>query len=75
MLQVGGEGEQAEEGAEHIFPFGDPGDRFDVQGVHGEQRGNERTGSQPAGRLPQAAKHQQAVQRMQQHIGEVIPAG
>ncbi len=35
--------QQTEERAQHIFPFGDPRDRFDVQRMEGKECSDERT--------------------------------
>ncbi len=39
---VGREGEHEKQPAEHVAPFGDPGDRLDAQGMQGEQGRHQR---------------------------------
>ena len=66
---------QAKKCAQDVFALGDPGHRFDVQGVEGEQSRNERALALISRRFQQHAKEHDRVQRVKQDIGEMISPG
>src|SRR5439155_9347171 len=64
--------QEPKECAEDVFSLGDPGDRFHVQRMPGEEPRD--TGAAPlrASQPPQYEKEEQSVGDVQQHAGEVM---
>src|SRR5262249_12515129 len=57
--------EHKEKAAKHVFAFGDPSDRFDMQRVHGEESSHQRATPQRVGELSQYHKQQDRVGQVQ----------
>jgi hypothetical protein len=75
VSHIRAQGEQPKEGAEDIFAFGDPGDRFDVQGMQGKESGDQRTQPELRGQAVQEEQEKQGVGNMEQHTGQVVAGG
>ena len=72
---VAQERQQGEEGAEDILAFGDPGDGFHVEGVPGEQRGDERAGPQRGSQPEQQEKEQGRIGGVEEDADKVVRPG
>ena len=75
VLDIGPEGEEEEEGAEDVFAFGEPGDRFNVQGMDGEEGGDK--GARPLGasHLAQDEEKQESIGQVEEEVVEMVPTG
>ena len=69
------QGEEEEEGAEDIFALGNPGDGFDVQGVQGEQGGDQSARPDGTGELAEQPEQQEAIGKMQGQIHQMVACG
>ena len=65
VADVSSEREETEEGAEDVLAFADPGDRFNVQWMQGEDGGDKGAPPKSAGHLPEEGKEQRGVGDMQ----------
>src|ERR1035438_9267163 len=61
VADVSSEREEAEEGAEDVFAFADPGDRFNVQWMQGEDGGDKGAPPKSAGHRSEEGKEQRGV--------------
>src|SRR5580700_9247946 len=64
--------EEKEEHAEHILALGGPGDRFDVDGVQGEQCGHQKTWPGRSGGPKQEQKKENGIRSVKQEIRVVM---
>ena len=67
--------EQREERAQNVFAFGNPRDRFDVQRMPREQRGDEGAWPDFSRQPEQKREKQRRVHRVKQDADEVVCAG
>ncbi len=66
------ERKQAEEGAEHVFAFSDPGHRFDEHGMQSEQRRHKNAPPKCPGQAAQQEKNQGGIGRVQQNVEQMM---
>ncbi len=72
---IGQQGEEAEERAQDILPFGHPGHRLHMKRVPGKQRCHQGAGPERAGHPAQERKQHQRVRQVQEYVGQVMPSG
>jgi len=72
---IKGQGKQAEKAAEDVLALRDPGDRFDPQRMHREQRGHQEASPEGAGQLPQPDEDERGVHGVEQNAGEMMAGG
>ena len=72
---VGQQGRRPEKGAQHVFAFGDPGDRLDVHGMGGEQGSHDCARPSRTGQRDEQHEQQQAVQDVEREVGQMVRAG
>ena len=69
---IGSHREQSEEGAQHVLAFRNPRHRFDMQRMHGEQRGHKGAAPSGPGHPLKDEKQQERVEQMKRQIDDVI---
>src|ERR1035441_10058857 len=75
VADVSSEREEAEEGAEDVFAFADPGDRFDVQRMQSKESGDKGAAPKSAGHLPEEQEDQDNIGDVKNQVGQVHLAG
>ena len=75
VLDVSPQCQHEEQPAEQAFPLGEPGDRFDVQRMNGEDRGHEVAWPKPAGHAPENKEEKDRRSAVQQDVGEMVAVG
>ena len=75
VLDVSPQCQHEEQPAEQAFPLGEPGDRFDVQRMNGEDRGHEGAWPKPAGHAPENKEEKDRRSAVQQDVGEMVAVG
>src|ERR1039458_1414439 len=75
IARVSPDREQAEEGAENVLAFGDPGDGFDVERVPGEEGGDEGAAPEGAGHAVQDGEKQKGIGEVKEEVGGMMAGG
>ena len=69
------EREHEKQPAQHVPSLGHPGHRFDMQRMNGKDRRHPGAGPKIAGHPQQDQEQQHRRRRVQQHVGQIVPAG
>ena len=75
VADIGGHGQEPEEGAQNILALGHPGHRFDVERMPGEEGGHQRAAPSRAGQAQEHAKEQERVGQVKEQAGQVVAGG
>ena len=73
-LAIGEHGEEAEEGGQHVFALGDPGDGLDAEWMQGEESTDGEGAAAAAGHAQQEQRQQGGIGEMQQQADGVVRA-
>jgi hypothetical protein len=75
VREIGSQGEQEEQRAEHVLALRDPGHRLDVQRMQREEGGHERAPEARPRHPLEQAEEQERVHEVNGHARQVVPAG